>query len=316
VSATLRVVYFGTPEFAVPTLRALIGSRHTVVAVVSQPDRPRGRGHHMTPTPTRQLASEHAIPVLQPVRLRDEAFLGALRALQPDIGVVAAYGRIIPDELLALPRHGMINVHASLLPAYRGAAPIHRAVMAGETETGVTIMRVVKELDAGPMMLVARRPIGPDETSVDVERALAELGAGALLDVLGKIADGRATEVEQDHTRATHAAKISKDEGAVDWSLPAREIHNRVRGLQPWPLVSFHLGGARYKVHRTALTDHRTAAAPGTIVSATGDGIDIATGDGNVLRIVRIQPEGRRVMSAREFLSGRVLEPGALVTPA
>jgi methionyl-tRNA formyltransferase len=208
----------------------------------------------------------------------------------------------------------MINVHASLLPAYRGAAPIHRAVIAGDPETGVTIMRVVAELDAGPMMSVVRRPIGPDETSVDVERALAELGARALVDVVDQIADGTAVEVAQDHGRATHASKIAREEAAVDWSLTSAEIHNRVRGLQPWPLVSVRIGGARYKVHLTTLTADRTDAVPGTIVSASADGIGIATGGGGVLRIVQIQPEGRRVMSARDFLSGHKLEPGSRLT--
>jgi methionyl-tRNA formyltransferase len=312
----LRIVYFGTPAFAVPTLRTLLHSRHPVVAVVSQPDRPSGRGQRISPTPTKQLALEHGVPVLQPVRLRDEVFLGQLRALAPDLGVVAAYGRIIPDEVLALPRFGLINVHASLLPAYRGAAPVHRAVIAGDDETGVTIMRVVKELDAGPMLSMTRRAIHPDETSVDVERALAELGAPALLDAVEQIADGRAVEVPQDAARATHAAKIAREEGAVSWELPAAQIHNRVRGLQPWPLVSVRIGGARYRVHRTARTDGRTDAAPGTIVSATIDGIAVATGGGEVLRIVQIQPEGRRVMSAGEFLSGHRLGPGTIVTPA
>lgn len=312
----VRVVYFGTPEFAVPTLRRLMASRHPVVALVSQPDRPRGRGHHTAPTPTKQLAAASGVPVLQPVRLRDAAFLDNLRTLEPDLGVVAAYGRIIPDELLALPRLGMINVHASLLPAYRGAAPIHRAVIAGDAETGVTIMRVVAELDAGPVLSMVRRPIGPDETSVDVERALADLGAAALLDAVEAIADGRSVEVPQDHARATDAAKITREEGRVDWSLPAAAIHNRVRGLQPWPLVSVRIAGARYKVHRTALTGDTTDAAPGTIVSASGDGIAVATGGSAVLRIVQIQPEGSRAMTAREFLSGHPVEPGTLVTPA
>ena len=311
----LRIVYFGTPEFAVPPLRALIASRHPVVAVVSQPDRPRGRGQHITPTPTHAVAVDHGITVMQPTRLRDDAFLGALRALQPDLGVVAAYGRILPDELLELPRLGMINVHASLLPAYRGAAPIHRAVIAGDSETGVTIMRVVKELDAGPMILTARRPIGPDETSIEVERGLADLGAIALIDAVEQLAGGRAHEVPQDHGAATYAAKITRDEGVVDWSTPAQRIHDRVRGLQPWPLVSVRIDGARYLVHRTQLTGERTTAAAGTIVSATPDGIDVAAGDGQVVRLAQLQPEGRRAMSARDLLAGRSIRGGTAVTP-
>jgi methionyl-tRNA formyltransferase len=313
----LRVAYFGTPEFAVPTLEALIESRHTVVAVVSQPDRPRGRGQQVAHTPTRRVADAHGIPLLQPTRLKDEGFLEALRQYAPDIGVVAAYGRILPDGLLELPRLGMINVHASLLPAYRGAAPIHRAVMAGDEETGVTIMRVVSELDAGAMLDVARVQIGADETSPDVERKLAALGAARLLAVLDQLAEGRAVETAQDHQAATYAPKITREEGRVDWSRPARELHNRVRGLQPWPLVSAVIAGHRCLLHATHPEPSAAvpgAAAPGTVLSADGTGILVATGQG-ALRILALQPEGKRVMSAREFLAGRRVEPGALATP-
>lgn len=311
----LRVVYFGTPAFAVPTLEALIGSRHPVVALVSQPDRPRGRGHHLQPTPTRQVAEAHRIPVLQPTKLKDVGFLEALAALAPDIGVVAAYGRILPDALLALPRLGMINVHASILPAYRGAAPIHRAVMAGDSETGVTIMRVVSELDAGAILDVARIPIGPDETSPEVERRLASLGAERLLAVMEEMTAGTATGTPQHHAAATYAPKITREDGRIDWSRPAAEIHNRVRGLQPWPLVSARLGDHRCLLHATRPETLDGSAVPGTIVTAGPDGIVVAAGAGAV-RILALQPEGRRVMTAREFLAGRRLQPGDLASPA
>jgi methionyl-tRNA formyltransferase len=317
VSGTpLRIVYFGTPEFAVPTLRALLASGAQVAAVVSQPDRPRGRGHHLTPTPTKALAIEHGVPVLQPDRLRDEAFLSAIRELTPDLGVVAAYGKILPESLLQIPRLGMINVHASLLPRWRGAAPVHRAVIAGDTETGVTIMRVVKALDAGAMMATATRAIDPDESSVDVERDLAERGAGLLVQVAGAMADGRAVETPQDDSRATYAPKITKEEGAVDWGLPAARLHNLVRGLQPWPLVSARIGGARVLVHKTALTTAVTPAPPGTILRADTERFEIAAGDGHVLRLLVLQPEGKRAMSAREFLAGRHVTPGSKVERA
>lgn len=309
----LRVVYFGTPDFAVPTLDAILTSRHAVVAVVSQPDRPRGRGQRLSATPTKEIAVRHGAPVLQPVKLKDDDFLAALRALSPDLGVVAAYGRILPDALLEIPRLGMINVHASLLPAYRGAAPVHRAVIAGETETGVSIMRVVKELDAGPVFATARYPIGPDETSVDVERALARLGASLVVDVMDHLAAGRAVEVPQDHERATYAAKIAKDEGRIDWSLPPPAVHNLVRGLQPWPLVSIAIDGVRHLLHRTALTDRRTSQRPGTIVEASNGRLAIAAGEGGVIDVVAIQPEGKRVMTAREFLAGRSIAPGVSI---
>ena len=312
----LRIVYFGTPAFAVPTLQRLLDSRHHVVALVSQPDRPKGRGHQVVPTPTKAIALARGVPVLQPDRVRDDGFLSQLRALDADLGVVAAYGKILPDALLAIPRLGLINVHASLLPAYRGAAPVHRAVINGERETGVTIMRIVKELDAGPMFAAAARRIGPDETSVEVERALAELGAALLADVVDAIAVGGASETPQDDSRATYAPKVTREEGTVDWRLPAERLHNLVRGLQPWPLVSARIAGTRYQIHRTTVPDDSTDATPGAVAEATAERFDIATGDGRRLRILRIQPEGRRVMSARELLAGHRILPGTPVEPA
>jgi methionyl-tRNA formyltransferase len=302
----LRIVFFGTPAFAVPSLTALIGSRHGVVALVSQPDRPKGRGHQLQPTPTRQVGVAHGIPVIQPARIKEEAFLQAIRDLQPDLGVVVAFGRILPDALLAIPRLGMINVHASVLPRYRGAAPIQRAVLAGESETGVTIMRVETELDAGPTFAVGTVPIPPDATSGDIEHTLAHLGAALLLPVVDDIAAGRAVETPQDHARATHAAKIAKTDGAIDWTRPASVIHDQVRGLQPWPLASARLSGERIVLRRTAPLDGVQAStpAPGTILRAHGDELIVACGEGTTLRILEIQPEGGRTMTAREFLAG------------
>jgi methionyl-tRNA formyltransferase len=306
----LRIAYFGTPEFAVPGLRALIASTHDVVALVSQPDRPRGRGHKLQPTPTKLVAAAAGIPVLQPTRLKDDAFADALRALSLDLAVVAAYGRIIPDRILEIPRLGMINIHASLLPKYRGAAPIHRAVINGDTETGVTIMRVVSELDAGPAFAVERIPIGPDDTTPEVERALAEIGAKLAVRVVGQLAEGSAVEVSQNHAEATYAPKLERDEGAIDWSLPASDIHNRVRGLQPWPLVSVTIDGVRCSIYRTSVSGETTTAPPGTVIAASNGVLAVAAGDGRVVRILEIQPEGKRVMSARDFLSGRRVQSG------
>lgn len=312
----LRIVYFGTPAFAVPTLRALIGSPHPIVALVSQPDRPKGRGQHVSPTPTKELALQHDIPVVQPTKLREAAFLDQMSALRPDLGVVAAYGRILPDSLLQIPRLGMINVHASLLPYYRGAAPVHRAVINGDTETGVTIMRVVQELDAGPMLATVTRPIPFDATSVDVERDLAEAGAPLLADVVNRMAAGPIAEIPQDHSLATYAPKLTKTESPIDWTLPADRIYNLVRGLQPWPMASTIVEGTRCLVHRTAVTCDTSGRAPGTVVIAEGDVIAVATGNGFNLQILRVQPEGRRVMSAREFLSGRKIARGAVLHSA
>jgi methionyl-tRNA formyltransferase len=309
----LRIVFFGTPAFAVPTLRGLIESHHTVVAVVSQPDRPKGRGHHVSATPAKELALRQNVAVLQPVRLRDDAFLGQMSGLTPDLGVVAAYGRILPDALLQIPRLGLINVHASLLPHYRGAAPVHRAVINGDTETGVTIMRVVQELDAGPMLAAVTRPIPADATSVDVERDLADAGAPLLLDVVNRIAVGPVAGMPQDHSQATYAPKLSKTESPIDWTLPADRIYNLVRGLQPWPMASTSIEGARCLVHRAAVSGDSTESAPGTVVIAESDVIAVATGGGFTLQLVQIQPEGRRVMTAREFLSGRHIARGTLL---
>jgi methionyl-tRNA formyltransferase len=307
----LRIVFFGTPEFAVPTLQTLLDSRHEVVAVVSQPDRPKGRGQKLHPTPTKTLAAARGAPVLQPERVRDDAFLGAIAGMRLDLGVVAAYGKILPEGLLALPRLGMINVHGSVLPEYRGAAPVHRAVIDGREETGVTIMRVVREMDAGPVMAVRRSPIATGDTSVEVERALAALGAPLLLSVVEQLAAGAAVETPQNHSLATYAPKIAKSEGAIDWSLPAWRIHNLVRGLQPWPLVSGWLDGRRYLLHKTERTEECASAAGGTVIEASGDSLAITAGDGRALRILQIQPEGKRVMAARDFLAGHSVRIGS-----
>jgi methionyl-tRNA formyltransferase len=311
-AASLRIVFFGTPEFAVPTLQALHESRHEVVGVVTQPDRARGRGHHSHASPIKQLADHHGLPTLQPERLREEEFLDSLRALGADLGVVAAYGKILTDAVLAIPRLGLVNVHASLLPKYRGAAPIHRAVMAGETMTGVTIMRVVKALDAGPTLSSVVRPIGENETSAEVERDIAQLGAVALVKAVDELAGGRATERPQHDADATYAHKIEKADGVIDWSRPAREIHNQIRGLHPWPHAFSELQGERTILLRSEVERDLPGlrAAPGTILDAHSDQFRVQTGNG-VLRLLMLQREGRRPLTAREFLAGRRIQPGA-----
>jgi methionyl-tRNA formyltransferase len=316
------IVFFGTPEFAVPSLEALIASRHRVTAVVSQPDRPKGRGQRLRPTPTKAVAQAHGIAVLQPTKIRDESFLDQLRAFQPDLGVVVAFGRILPDALIAIPQLGMINVHASILPRYRGAAPIQRAVMAGDAETGVTIMRIVAELDAGATFASESVPIPPEATSGDMESALAGVGARLLLPVVDALEARRAVETPQDHSRATFAPKITKEEGPIDWTFAAAVIHNRVRALQPWPMASTTLAGRRLLLRRTGVRsqapnpDATPAAAkrtPGTVIRAQGDEIVVACGEGTALQIFEIQPEGKRTMTAREFLAGRGAAEGDLL---
>ena len=318
----MNIVFFGTPRFAVPTLQHLLDSSHTVAGVVTQPDRPRGRGQKVTFAPVKALAIEHQVPVIQPDRLKPPEVSEALRVWNADIGVVAAYGRIIPEHLLTIPRLGMINVHASLLPKYRGAAPVHRAVMNGDAKTGVTIMRVVKELDAGPMFATVTRPIGPDETSDVVEDALAGLGAELLIDVLDRLPGGTAHEEPQDDSQATYAPRLTKEEGLIDWSQSAWAIHNRVRGLYPWPHAYTYLNGARLIIRRTRVQlagrkapDLAGRKAPsyeggGTVVNIDADAIFVMAGNGEELVVLEIQPEGRRPMSVRDFAAGHRIAPG------
>jgi methionyl-tRNA formyltransferase len=306
------VVFLGTPQFAVPTLRRLLDSAHSVAGVITQPDRPRGRGQKITHAPVKVLALERGISVYQPDRLKPPEVADTLRAWRPDLGVVAAYGRIIPEHLLTIPRFGMINVHASLLPKYRGAAPVHRAVISGDDETGVTIMRVVKELDAGGMFAKVTRPIGPEETSDVVETALADMGAELLVTVVDQLVSGTAREEPQDETRATYAPRLTKEEGLIYWTQPASRIHNRVRGLYPWPHAYTFLKGERLIVLRSAVAKRNAGAAagsPGTILAATSEAVHVATGDGD-LAILEVQPEGRRAMHVHDFLLGHRLAAG------
>lgn len=305
----LKVLFMGTPQFAVPTLDALLSSRHTVVGVVTQPDKPRGRGQKETAGPVKARALAAGLPVLQPETLKDPAAVDALRAFGADIGVVAAFGKILSQTVLDIPRLGMINVHASLLPRWRGAAPIHRAVIAGDAATGVTIMRVVKALDAGAMLDTVARAIGPDDTSDDVERDLASLGGRLLVDVLDRLAHGPVSEVAQDESLVTYAHRLTKDDGSIDWSRSAVAIHNQIRGLHPWPHAFSYVGGQRLILWRSTWTPGPAHAEPGTILTALGDDLAVATGDG-VLHLTELQAEGRRAGRTREFLAGRKLAAG------
>jgi methionyl-tRNA formyltransferase len=312
----LKVVFMGTPGFAVPTLEHLLNSPHQVVGVVTQPDRPRGRGQQVTAGPVKALAVTMGLPVFQPERLGRDQFEAAFQSLAADIGVVAAYGKILPDWLLAAPRRGLINVHASLLPRYRGASPIHRAVIAGDRETGVTIMRVVKALDAGPMLASVRVPIGPDDTTAGIESILKIRGAELLVETLDAIEAGTARETPQDETLVTYAPKLTKAEGMVDWKRPAADIHNLIRGLSPWPHASAFLDGTRYILHRSRLSSQAASASPGTIVHASSlEGVHVACGGGTTLELLDVQLEGKRVMSARDALAAKALVAGARFSP-
>ena len=317
----MKIAFFGTPAFAVPSLERLLAAGERVVLAVTRPDRPRGRGQRLQPSPVKAAALDHCIPLLQPERARDPGFAAKLAASGAELGVVVAYGQMLPDTVLSAPRHGVINVHASLLPRYRGAAPIQRAVIAGERETGVTLIRLVREMDAGPMLASAPRPIAEHETSADVERELAAMGADLLLATVEAVAAGRAREQPQDHARATYAPLLTREDGRIDWSRPARTVHDLVRGLHPWPPAFTFLEGSRYLIRGAALDPESAAARahglrPGAVVEARGDRLRVACGGGSVLSIRQIQPEGRRTQSVRDFLAGRRIAPGAVFRPS
>ena len=305
----LRVAFFGTPTFAVPTLDALLRSRHRVVGVVTQPDRPRGRGFAVSDAPVKARAAAGGLPVLQPQTLHDPAFLTAFSALHAELAVVAAYGKILPERVLAVPPLGFVNVHASLLPRHRGAAPIHLAIIAGDRETGVTIMRVVKALDAGAMLAAVRRPIGPDETSDEVERDLAQIGAVLLVSTIDALMEGRVHEAPQDDRAATYAHRLTKEDGLIDWMQSADRVHNLIRGLHPWPLAYGFLDGRRLILRRAALL-RDLVAPPGTVVEAGGDRFTVAAATSGVA-LLEIQAEGKRPMTARAFLAGHRVAPGS-----
>ena len=314
----MKIAFFGTPAFAVPSLVQLVAAGEQIVVVITQPDRPRGRGHRVQPSPLKTAALAHRLPVLEPERVDDPVFGAALAACGADLGVVAAYGKILPDTILHTPRQGTINVHASLLPRYRGAAPVHRAIIAGERETGVTMIRLVREMDAGPMLARVVRPIADDETSEVVDRALAEIGASLLVSTVRAIAVGQATEQTQDHALATLAPRLTREDGRLDWTRPARAIHNLVRGLHPWPHAFSFLDGCRYLILRTGVEASSGPAptqAPGEVVEAGADRLRVACGEGTVLAIHELQPEGRRRLTTRAFLAGRPIDLPAVFRP-
>ena len=300
-----RLAFFGTPEFAVPSLRACIDVG-SVVAVVTQPDRPRGRGQHVQSSPVKEAAERAGIPVLQPPKLKGTDFGARLRALELEVAVVTAYGRILPQDVLDAPRRGCLNVHASLLPRWRGAAPIQWAIAAGDTETGVCLMQMEAGLDTGPVLATRREPILPTDTSGTLHLRLAELGGALLREALPLFLAGALTAVPQPETGVTIARMVEKEDGRLDWARPASELERRVRAFTPWPGGWTVLGGQVLKVLRTEVTEG--SGEPGTVLAAKGV-LDVACGQG-ALRLLEVQPEGRRRMAAPEFLSGHPLRPG------
>ena len=295
----------GTPDFAVPALAALVEAGHLVVAAYTQPPRPAGRGKQLQPSPVQREAEARGIEVRHPASLKDAEEQAAFAALQADIAVVAAYGLILPQTILDAPRRGCLNIHASLLPRWRGAAPIQRAIEAGDAETGVCLMQMEKGLDTGPVLLSQRLAIGLDETSGQLHDRLATLGAQVLADGLGLLRAGiRPVPTPQPDTGVTYAHKLDKAEARLDWSQPARVLANRVRAFQPWPVAEATVAGERVRLHGATALPLAHQAAPGTLLFAGRDGIDIACGDG-ALRIRSLQREGGRTITAADYLNAR-----------
>ena len=303
----MKILFMGTPEFAVPSLNALLGAGHTVCGVFTQPDKPKNRGMKLLPSPVKVCALSHEIPVFQPAKMRDGEALGYLRELDPELIVVAAYGKILPSEILDYPVKGCINVHSSLLPKYRGAAPINWAILNGEAVTGVTIMHMAPALDAGDIIAQASTPIGADETAPTLTARLAELGAELLVSAVEAIGAGTAARTPQDEADSTYAPMLSRELSPMDWSKPARTLHDQVRGLLPWPAAVAEFGGIRCKAFSTDLPLQTTDAAPGTILEAGKRGIDIACGGGTVLHIDELQADGGKRMKAADYLRGHPL---------
>ncbi len=306
----MRIVFWGTPDFALTVLGALLEGGRDVVGVITQPDRPAGRGRKLQPPPVKSVAAEAGVPVLQPEKPHGEEFMREFAGLEPDVSVVAAYGQILKAEVLELPRLGSFNVHASLLPELRGAAPVNWAIIRGHTETGVTIMRMVEQLDAGPMVLKARTGIAANETAGSLMERLAELGAATLLEALELIETGRAVEEEQNEDEATYAPKLRSEDVRVDWGRPAEEIERWIRGADPVPAAWSELEGKRVRLFAPRVHDLDADAEPGVVVVADPNtGLHVATGSGT-LCIDEVQPAGKRRMGTADWIRGRGVTGG------
>lgn len=303
----MRILFMGTPEFAVASLKRLVEDGHEICGVITQPDKPKNRGHKMQPTPVKEYALTQNLEVYQPLKARDGEAMGIVETLNPELIVVAAYGKILPEELLNYPKYGSINVHSSLLPAYRGAAPINWAILDGLTETGVTIMYMAKELDAGDVIHQKSTAIGDDEDALTLTARLAELGAEALSETVEALAAGTATRTPQEHEKHTYASMLSREMSPIDWSRSARAINCQVRGLIPWPCASTELAGTKFKIYKTVIGGDTTKAA-GTILSVGKKGIEVACGDGKSLLITELQAEGGKRMAASAYLLGHPIE--------
>lgn len=305
----LRIVFMGTPQFACPTLQMLIDRGENIVAAVTQPDRPKGRGQLMQPTPVKELAEQHGIPILQPLKVRAAEAIEEIRACAPDLIVVIAFGQILPKALLDIPHYGCINVHASLLPRYRGAAPINWCIINGETETGITTMMMDVGLDTGDMLLKKKIPVSPEDTASTLHDRLSMLGAETMSETLDLLKEGKLTPEKQDDTLSCYAPMLKKELGEIRWDSSCSSIINLVRGVTPWPGAYTKIDGKVLKVH--SVRPGSSSGAPGLILAAGKDGIEAACGDGSII-IEEMQLEGKKRLKAAEFLSGCRIEPGSV----
>ena len=309
----MRIVFMGTPEFAVPCLEALLKTEDTVVGVVTQPDRPKGRGQQLAPSPVKVIAERQHLPLLQPAKMKDASFMAELSAWKPDLIAVAAFGRILPAAILSLPPRGCINVHGSLLPKYRGAGPIQWAIINGETETGITTMLMDEGMDTGAMLLQESVPIAPDDTAGTLSPRLAEVGGRLLVETLVQLKTGALTPTPQDNSQATLAPLLKKEDGVIDWVMPAVRLANRIRGLTPWPGAYTFFKADRWTIWRATAIDEPAVLAPGQIAALTKDAIHVATGRG-MLAIRELQPANSRRMPAGQYLAGHPLQVGMQLT--
>jgi methionyl-tRNA formyltransferase len=312
MTSTYRIVFMGTPQFSVPGLKALHENGYEVALVVTQPDRPRGRGRNVTPSPVKATAMNLGIEVIQPKSIKTADFADQIKSYNPDFQVVIAYGKILPENVLAIPRFGTINIHASLLPKLRGAAPIQWAIINGEQETGVCSMLMDKGMDTGDILLAAREPIQPDDTAGTLHDRLAVRGAAVLIETLKKFADHTIESIPQDHSLATYAPMLTKDDGLINWNKSAESLERFIRGVTPWPGAYTFYGETRLKIFKSEPLAIEATATPGTVQQGFPDELRVATGNG-VLSILEIQGASGKRMAIRDFLQGHEIPPGTIL---
>lgn len=308
----MRIVFMGTPDFSVECLKALVESKHEVVGVFCQPDKPVGRKQQLKMPDVKVEALKHNLPVFQPASLKNGKGVELLRELQPELVIVIAYGKILPPDFLAYPKYGCINIHASILPKYRGASPIHHSVLNGDKETGVTSMQMDEGVDTGDILLVKKIPIGINDTTLEMFEKLSVLGAKVLLETIDLLEKGELKPIKQNEAEATQAGLLSKEEGEIDWSQSTFAVHNKIRGLYSWPGAYTKLGGKLLKIHKSVLSNKKASSFPGTVVD-THNGIAVSCGDGHCVELLELQLEGKKRMDAASFINGRQISVGTVL---